>query len=97
MTRSMGSTIGDSLKLSLGYGERLLKGVTASQFARFASSDGVAIESNHAAFIYGHLSLYAPRILKDLGAAAPETPEGFELVFSKDAKCVDDPEGTIYP
>ncbi|MFY9252473.1 MAG: hypothetical protein WAO83_03385 [Fuerstiella sp.] len=97
MTRSIGQTIGDSLKLSIGYGERLLKDVTASQFARFATSNGTAIESNHAAFVYGHLSLYAPRILADLGAPALATPEGFEAVFSKDAKCIDDPKGTIYP
>ena len=24
-------------------------------------------------------------------------PEGFDAVFSKDAKCVDDPNGTVYP
>lgn len=97
MTRSLGQTIGDSLNLSLGYGERLLKDVTAQQFARFGSVGGTVVESNHAAFVYGHLSLYAPRILADLGQAAPEIPAGFDAVFSKDAKCVDDPDGSIYP
>ncbi len=97
MTRSLGETIGDSLKLSLGYSERLLKDVTATQFARLASPGGQVVESNHAAFIYGHLSLYAARILADLGADAPAIPDGFADVFSKDAHCVDDPENTIYP
>lgn len=97
MTRSLGNIIADSLQLSLNYGERLLKDVTPAQFARFACPGGQAIESNHPAFIYGHLSLYGPRILTQLGRTAPVIPAGFEAVFSKDAKCTDDPTGTIYP
>lgn len=97
MYRQRGLPISDSLRQSLGYAERLLQGVTPDVFARFARPGGHMVESNHPAFIYGHLSLYAPRILQDLGEPAPATPEGFEQVFSKDATCVDDPEGTIYP
>lgn len=97
MTRSLGNIIADSLQLSLNYGERLLKDVTPSQFARFAAPGGQIVESNHGAFIYGHLSLYGPRILTQLGHAAPVVPAGFEAAFSKDAKCADDPTGTIYP
>jgi hypothetical protein len=97
MPRSMGHTIADSLSLSLGYAEKLLKDVSADQFGRFAAPGGQAIESNHGAFVYGHLSLYAPRILEALGKEAPAIPEVFEANFSKDAKCVDDVDGTIYP
>ena len=97
MSRSLGLTISDSLQLSLGYAERLLNGVDAAQFARFGNPGGQPVESNHAAFVYGHLSLYAPRILKDLSHEAPTVPDGFDKVFSKDAQCVDDPDGTIYP
>lgn len=97
MSRSLGETIGDSLQLSLGYAERLLKDVEAAQFARHAACGDTSVASNHPAFIYGHLSLYAPRILADLGADAPAIPDGFDTVFSKDASCQDDPDGTIYP
>lgn len=97
MSRSMGLTIADSLQLSLGYGERLLKDVTADQFGRFAAPGGQTVESNHGAFIYGHLSLYAPRIVEALGQSPVQIPEGFESVFSKDATCVDDADGTVYP
>lgn len=97
MSRSLGNTIGDSLQLSLGYAERLLKDVSPEQFGRFARADGKPIESNHGAFIYGHLSLYAPSILSDLGLNAPEIPDGFQSGFSKDAKCADDVDGTLYP
>lgn len=57
------------------------------------------IESNHPAFIYGHLSLYAPRVVEQLGGdSTPIAPSStFEKLFSKDAKCVDDPDGSIYP
>lgn len=97
MSRSMGNTIADSLQLSLGYGEKLLKDVTADQFGRFAAPGGQKVESNHGAFVYGHLSLYSPRILEALGQEAPAIPDGFESVFSKDATCVDDADGSVYP
>lgn len=97
MSQTIGQTIADSLKLSIGYGERLLKNVSAEQFARFATNADGPIESNHGAFIYGHLSLYAPSILTDLGASSLEVPDGFDQVFSKDAQCVDDPDAAIYP
>lgn len=97
MTRSLGNIIADSLELSLSYGERLLKDVTPDKFARYATVGGVVIEANHPAFCYGHLSLYGPRILTQLGIPGPTVPDGFEALFSKDAKCVDDPNGTVYP
>lgn len=99
MTRSLGNTIADSLDLCLGYTDRLMAEVSADQFARFASAGGQVIESNHPAFILGHLSLYAPRIISQVGREdlAIEIPAGFADVFSKDAKCVDDPGGSIYP
>jgi len=97
MSRSTGNIIADSLELSLGYAERLLKDISADQFARFAAPGGQAVVSNHPAFIFGHLSLYGPRILKQLGQAAPEIPQQFSDVFSKDATCVDDADGSVYP
>ncbi|MCR9197171.1 MAG: DinB family protein [Planctomycetaceae bacterium] len=97
MSQSIGQTIADSLRLTLGYSERLLKDVTPEMFARFAAPGGQTIASNHAAFVYGHLSLYAPRILGDLGLDAPAIPETFQSVFSKYAQCTDDPDGSLYP
>jgi hypothetical protein len=85
--------------LSVGYAERLLSGVTAEQFSRFARPGGQIVESNHAAFIYGHLSTYGPRIVTQLGSDASNlaVPDNFNTLFSKEAKCIDDPDGTIYP
>ena len=97
MTRSAGNTIADSLALGLGYAERLLKDVPAEQFARFARPGGETIVSNHPAFAYGHLSLYGPRILEQLGQNSPEIPAEFSNVFTKDATCIDDADGSVYP
>jgi len=97
MTRSIGNVIADSLQLSLNYAERLLKNIPAARAGRFADPGGVVVESNHPAFVYGHLSLYAPKILRQIGHPAPAVPDGFELAFSKEAKCVDDVDGDLYP
>lgn len=97
MSRSLGNIIADSMDRSISYADQLLGGVTAERFARFATPGGEMITSNHPAFIYGHLSLYSAKIHKDLGLEAPEVPENFKAVFSKDAVCEDDSEGKIYP
>lgn len=97
MARSLGNVIADSLGISLNYAERLLKDVAPDRFGRLASPGGTPIDSNHPAFIYGHLSLYAPKVLVQIGHPAPVVPEGFELAFSKDASCRDDPDGDLYP
>lgn len=99
LARSLGNVIADSMHMSLGYAERLLAGVTAEQFGRFARPGGHVVESNHGAFIYGHLSTYGPRIVTQLGGDVSKlvVPDNFTTLFSKEAKCVDDPDGTIYP
>lgn len=97
MTRSLGNVIADSLQLSLSYAERLLKDISPQQFARFAAPGGKTVESNHPAFTVGHLSLYGPRILTQLGRTPTALPEGFEAKFSKDAHCTDDVSGENYP
>ncbi len=96
---TIGPMIAASAQLGLGYAERLLKDVTPDQFARFARIDQTVIESNHPAFIYGHLSLYSSVVIKAAGGDASEflpTAE-FQTAFSKDAKCVDDVDGSVYP
>ena len=97
------STIGPmfaaSAQLGLGYGERLLTGIAPEQFGRFARAGNSAIESNHPAFIFGHLSLYGCRIVEGAGldATAVQPTDEFVKLFSHEAKCVDDPDGSIYP
>lgn len=95
----IGNVIAASARLGLGYADRMLSDVRPDQFARFATADGQVIESNHPCFILGHLSLYPSRVVTELGkdASAIQPSETFSKVFSKDAKCVDDVDGTLYP
>ncbi len=99
MSRSTGNCIADSLQLSLEYAERLLKDIPAESFGRFATVGGEVVNSNHPAFILGHLSLYPIRIVEQLGHDPAEAafPQSYEGLFSPSAKCQDDPDGTLYP
>ena len=89
--------VSETLATSIGYARSLLNDVPADKFARFATFGDQTITSNHPAFIYGHLSLYGTRIAQQLNAAGHVVPNGYVELFSKDAQCVDDPEGDIYP
>ncbi|RMF39461.1 MAG: DinB family protein [Planctomycetota bacterium] len=81
------------------YAQRLLADIPPERFARLAVPGGVLIQSNHPAFILGHLSLYPAKVLQLLGQDASDVlpPAEFERLFSRDATCVDDPDGSIYP
>ncbi len=94
-----GPMIAASAELGLGYGERLLSGIQADHFARFARIGDTVIESNHPAFVFGHLSLYGCRIVEGAGldASSVQPSDEFVKLFSHEATCVDDPDGSIYP
>ncbi len=94
-----GAMIADASTVGLRYAKRLLVGLPADRYARFATPGNHVVESNHPAFILGHLSLYPAKVLTLLGldAAAVQPPDEYSTLFSKDAKCVDDPDHTIYP
>lgn len=83
----------------MAYSERLLAGIPAEQFGKFADFGDRVVESNHPAFILGHLSLYPCRVVVDLGkdATAVTPSDNFVKLFNKEAKCVHDADGTIYP
>jgi len=99
MANSIGNMIAASCSFGLMYAERLLKDIAVEDFARFARPGGEVVNSNHPAFVFGHLSLYGPRIVENLGGdvSAVAAPESYPGLFSKDATCQDDPQGSIYP
>ena len=96
---SIGPMFAASGKLGVGYTQMLLSGVTDQNCSQFARIGDAVIESNHPAFILGHLTLYPTRVVGQLGedikTVAP--PENYEKLFSHEAKCVDDPDRSIYP
>lgn len=95
----IGDMIADSLQISLRYAEMLAVGISASDFGKLARVDGRPIVSNHPAWVYGHLSLYAPRVITDLGgdASAIAVPEAWDGLFGPQSECQDDADGSIYP
>jgi len=82
-----------------GLAQAMLTGIEADRFARHARPGGVEVVSNHPAFVYGHLSIYPSRLLDMAGLdpAPASVPEAFGDLFSAQAQCRDDPEGSIYP
>lgn len=99
----MTTCIASGGKRARAYAERMLKDVPAERFARkplVRTPEGErTIETNHPAFIYGHLALYPARILAWLGedVAPAAVPDAWEPLFAANAPCRDDPTGTIYP
>jgi hypothetical protein len=88
-----GAMIADAADVSQRYAKRLLVGIPADRFARFAAPGRQVVESNHPAFILGHLSLYPANVVRLLGLDIATVV----ALFSKDAKCQDDAHGIIYP
>lgn len=81
-------------KFSLGYAETLLKDVKAADFARKPKG----IDTNHPAFVYGHLAIYPERLFELMGRSDLAQPEPkFLELFAAGKPCVDDPAGTTYP
>lgn len=98
-TSNIGPIIADSANLGLAYAQRLLRSIPPERFAMMAKVGHDRIEANHPAFLLGHLSLYPCRVVAQLGldASAVEPTANETELFSKDATCVDDPDGKIYP
>ena len=86
---------------SLGqlYAKRLLVGVTPENYARLARPGGTAVQSNHAAFVLGHLNLYPSKVLEQLGRPTGTTacPATYVGLFAAGAECRDDPDRKVYP
>lgn len=97
-TTSMAQTITRTLTRTKDLADSLLVGITAEQFARFPVADGKPINTNHAAFVFGHLSIYPKMILGILGLddSAIVNPPKFDDLFMHGVDCQDDPNADIY-
>ncbi len=88
---------------SRGYAQLLLKDVKPEIFARkprFAGATGTTIvDTNHPAFVFGHLGLYPARVFSLTGGDPKpvEAPAGWNDLFKAGVECRDDVDGTIYP
>lgn len=91
------SLILSSAKLTSSFADGMLKDVKPSQFARLATQDGKPVQSNHPAWVFGHLSTYPMKITTMLGVTPIVNPPKFDDLFKNGTPCLDDPQGTIYP
>jgi len=98
-TSSVAETITRTLERTNGLANALLEGVNAEQFSAMPRADGKVINTNHPAFVYGHLSLYPKMLLGFLGKDASEIehPAGFAELFMHGVDCQDDPSGANHP
>ncbi len=96
---ALAHAIADNGGLSVGFAEMLLKDIPSEKTALLPRVGGQIIQTNHPAFILGHLSIYPKRIaaLAGLGEDFVPNPAGFEDLFAAGKECVDDPEWKVYP
>jgi hypothetical protein len=95
----LATTLTASQPLLMRYAEGLLKDVPPSKFARLPEGKGGLLQTNHPAFLFGHLSIYPAKTLDIVGVKnhGIRNPSGFEDLFAAGKECRDDPGGTIYP
>lgn len=89
-------------KISLGLAQQMLKEIKPEQFASKPRFGDRVVDTNHPAFVYGHLATYPARLLGMLGAGADgadgaAAPASYAELFSAGKECKDDPAGEIYP
>jgi hypothetical protein len=82
-----------------GFADALLEGIAAERFARKPVADGAPINTNHPAWVFGHLALYPGKALQFLGQspANASVPESWAPLFQPGSECKDDAERAIYP
>lgn len=88
-----------SARIASMYAQRLLAGVEASAFARTPVVGGTLVQTNHPAWVFGHLATYPVKIGAMVGIVGPglAAPIGFEELFKDGTESKDDPSGSIYP
>lgn len=97
---NIGKMIATAGEMSIRYGEAMLKDVKPDMFGRLApGKDGKPVQSNHPAWVYGHLANYSSRVMDLLGKPQGVTakPAGWDDLFKNGTPCLDDPTGTRYP
>jgi len=85
----LASLIVPSLRMSIGYADRLVKDIAAEKFAHLPVPN-----VNHPAWCIGHLSLYAERVLELVGRADLASPDQrFVELFKAGTTCVEGKPG----
>lgn len=98
---STGTMIAAAGRLGFTTAQQMLTDVKPERFARLPMGEVGAVPTNHPAWVYGHLGLYMPHVIRYAGdkTAADEltAPDGWDGLFGMGSTCQDDPDGTLYP
>ncbi|MGP1272894.1 MAG: DinB family protein [Phycisphaerales bacterium] len=99
MQASIAAGIARTGTIVAGLGEEMVNTIDASRFARFALGPTGPVDSNHPAFVIGHLALYPNRMAQVLGMNGldVEPPASWEALFAPGVPCRDDADGSVYP
>lgn len=95
----IGDVLTATMGRSMGLAEGLLSGVEPGVFARQPTQDGRVVDTNHGAFVYGHLALYPARVMEMLGRdpGPVACPERYTELFAAGVRCKHDPDGAGHP
>lgn len=97
--RRIGEVLTATTGRTTGLAESLLNGVEPGVFARQPMQDGRVVDTNHGAFVYGHLALYPARILQMIGRdpGPVACPERYTELFAAGVRCRHDADGSEHP
>lgn len=95
----MGELLTVTTGRTMGLAKGLLTGIDAKDFAKQPMADGKVIDTNHPAFVYGHLALYPARVMAMLGqdGSAVACPARYDELFAAGVRCAHDPDGSQHP
>lgn len=98
---SFGSIVAHAGRLTYDSALKMAADIPAERFARLPHGEVGAVPTNHPAWVYGHLSLYAPYVVKYAGDTEPAealaAPEEWQDRFGMGSECLDDASGERYP
>lgn len=96
---AMGKAIASNARMVVRLGGLLAQGVEPKIFGARPVLDGREVQTNHPAFVYGHLAMYPSRAMEMMGldAATMRPPAGWAELFAAGVECRNDPHATIYP
>ncbi len=98
-TMTMGELLTVTSGRTMGLAKGLLNGINPKDFSRQPTADGKVIDTNHPAFVYGHLALYPARVMGMLGldGSAIACPAQYDALFAAGVACRHDPDGSSHP
>lgn len=98
-TSLLAEVIAQNTRQVIGLGSMMLGDVKDEHFARKPFADAKVVNTNHPAFVYGHLAIYPEKLLGmvELDTSGCEVPAAFAEMFQAGAECNDDPNNSIYP